>query len=400
MERLTLTQQPDFAYSFTMDIEELTCPYCAGRLKPWDIEWGDGLFECSCNLWPFLSGILVLKREKATEKAVNLIKKGKARSAAFNLLMKESWSPFFAWAALHRISFYRTMGLWGFRFWTEYTRYRFSAPSFLSFLPLVSAIREKGSLLDFGCGNGHTAFILSKWIDPKNITLCDKNFANLYLARKLFAKETGFFCLDGNFPLPFKDKNFSSILCSDSFHFVEAKAGLSLEFMRVLDEQGAIFLSHLHNKGKENPITGYPLALQDYLRLFGKMEHKTYTELKLRESLSIGKLNLKDTDDIKNSSAFSLILSRTQEIFKEYDTSKILTENLKNPIINPIYKIKKLKAGYIIKRRKLSKLYKREYPEVEQYIKKAGFIYKKDVANRNEALLRSLILIDAPEGYV
>ncbi|MBU2461996.1 class I SAM-dependent methyltransferase, partial [bacterium] len=380
-----------------MDIEGLTCPYCAGRLKPWDIEWGDGLFECSCNLWPFLSGILVLKREKATEKAVNLIKKGKARSAAFNLLMKESWSPFFAWAALHRISFYKVMGLWGFRFWTEYTRYRFSASSFLSFLPLVSVLGEKkGNLLDFGCGTGHTAYILSKWIDPKNITLCDKNFANLYLARN-FAKDAGFFCLDGNLPLPFKDKSFSSILCSDSFHFVEAKAGLASEFMRVLDDVGAIFLSHLHNRGKENPITGYPLFLQDYLRLFPKMEFRTYTELKLRESLSIGKLNLKDSEDIKNSPAFSLILTRTQEIFKEYETKGMLLENLKNPIINPIYKIKKLKAGYIIKRRTLSKLYRREYPEVEQYIKKAGFIYKKDVANRNEALLQSLILIDAPE---
>jgi ubiquinone/menaquinone biosynthesis C-methylase UbiE len=384
-----------------MDIEGLMCPYCAGKLKPWDIEWGDGLFECSCNLWPFLSGILILKREDATEKAVKLIKKGKARSAAFNLLMKESWSPFFAWAALHRISFYKIMGLWGFRFWTEYSRFRFTAPSFLSFLPLVSILKErKGRLLDFGCGTGHTAYILSKWIDPKNITLCDKNFANLYLARKLFVKEGDFFCLNGNLPLPFKDKNFSSILCSDSFHFVEAKAGISSEFMRVLDDEGAIFLSHLHNKGKENPISGYPLSLQDYLRVFGKMEHKEFTELKLRESLSSGKINLKDTEDIKNNSSFSLILARSSEIFKEYDTSKILTDNLKNPIINPIYKIKKLKAGYIIKRRKLSKLYRREYPEVEQYIKKAGFIYKKDVANRNEALLRSLILIDAPEGYV
>ncbi|MDI6751244.1 MAG: class I SAM-dependent methyltransferase [bacterium] len=383
-----------------MDIEGLMCPYCAGRLKPWDIEWGDGLFECSCNLWPFLSGILVLRREKATEKATNLIKKGKARSAAFNLLMKESWSPFFAWTALHKISFYKIMGLWGFRFWTEYTRYRFSASSFLSFLPLVSALKErKGSLLDFGCGTGHTAYILSKWIDPKNLFLCDKNFANLYLAKN-FAKEASFFCLDGNLPLPFKDKSFSSILCSDSFHFVEAKAGIASEFMRVLNEQGAIFLSHLHNKGKENPITGYPLALQDYLRVFSKMEGRTYTELKLRESLSSGKINLKDADEIKNSSAFSLILSNTPEIFREYDTSKIFTENLKNPIINPIYKIKKLKAGYIIKRKKLSKLYRREYPEVEQYIKKAGFIYKKDVVGRNEALLRSLILIDAPEGYV
>jgi SAM-dependent methyltransferase len=384
-----------------MDFESLTCPYCAGRLKAIDIEWGDGLFECSCNLWPFLSGILVLKRTRGTKKAVDLIKKGKQKRAAFSLLMRESFSPFFAWAALHRFSFYRTMGLWGFRFWTEYTRYRFSSPSFLAFLPLVSVFRErKGGILDFGCGVGHTSFVLSKWVDPKSITCCDRNFANLYIAKRYFVKGASFFCLDGNLPLCFSDKSFSSILCSDSFHFVEAKAVLAKEFMRILDKDGAVFLSHLHNKDQENPIPGYPLSLPDYIRLFFGMEARVVSDSTMRDALVSGRLNIKDTEDIRAQPSFCLIFSRSPEIFKEYTTEWILTEKLKHTIINPIYKIKKRRVGYIIKRRKLSKLYRREYPEVEVYLKGADFIYKKDVANQNKELLRNLILVDAPEEYI
>ncbi|HAW49951.1 TPA: hypothetical protein DCX16_03255 [bacterium] len=383
-----------------MEIEGLKCPYCGGNLKVKEIEWADGIVECSCSLWPFLSNILILKKDGSIRKVVSTIEKGKPSKAAFFLLMKESISPFFAWCALHKVSFFATMGFWGYRFWTEYTRFRFSSSSFLSFAPLVSIIKGlEGDILDFGCGTGHIAFFLSKWINVKRMTLCDKNFANLYIAKKFFAKDANFLCIDGNFPLPFPDKIFSTIVLSDSFHFVEAKKTLADELTRILDQSGTIFISHLHNRDKENPISGIPLISSEYIRLFPDMEHKTISDGTMKEGLFSGKISLLESEDVSNVNSFLLILARNPSIFKEYSTEDLLLENLKNPIINPIYKTKEKTTGFIVKRRKLSKLYRKEYSDVEDYIKKDAFIYKRDINARKKELFYKFFLVDAPDGY-
>jgi len=384
-----------------MEIEGLlSCPYCGGGLKIKEIEWADGIVECCCSEWPFISNILILKKCDETTKAIDYIKDGKPDKAAFIFLAKESRSLFFAWASLHRISFFTTMGLWGYRFWTEYTRYRFSSPTFLSFIPLISIIKEiGGEILDFGCGVGHSIFLLSKYIDPKRITAVDRQFSSLYLAKKFFCKEARFICLDGNLPLPFLNNTFSTILFLDSFHFVEAKKGLAGELKRVLTENGTIFFSHLHNKNKKNVIPGIPVSPPDYIRLFEGMEYRTIPDYKIRESLFDGRLNISTNMDVSDSASFSLILTRNPLVFKEYIASNLLLENLQNPIINPIYKAVEKKAGFVLKRRRMSRLYRDEYPDVESYIKKEAFIYKRDISERKRELFTKLFLIDAPLGY-
>ncbi|MEW6007553.1 MAG: class I SAM-dependent methyltransferase [bacterium] len=381
-----------------MELEGLFCPYCGGELKISEIEWADGIVKCACSEWPFLSNILILKKGDETKRAIEYIKKGKPDKAAFLFLMKESKSLFFAWASLHRISFFTTMGLWGYKFWTEYTRYRFSSPTFLSFIPLASIIKETGGeILDFGCGVGHSLFFLSKWIASERITAVDRQFSALYLAKKFFCKEARFICLDGDFSLPFSNNTFSNILSLDSFHFVSAKKGLSSEFMRVLKDNGIILLSHLHNKNRENAVSGIPLAPSDYIRLFKGMEYRAVPDYKIKESAFEGKLDISINEDVGSFASFSLILTKNPKIFKGYAID--ILENLKNPIINPIYNVKEKKAGFIVKRRGLTGLYRNEYPDVETYIKKEAFIYKRDIEARKRELFTKLFLVDAPAGY-
>lgn len=384
-----------------MEVEGLSCPYCGGDLKVSEIEFSDGIVKCPCSEWPFISGILILKKTEETIKAIEYIKNGKPEKGAFLFLMKESRSLLFAFSALHKISFFTTMGLWGYNFWKEYTRYRFSCPTFLSFIPLVSIIKEnEGEILDFGCGVGHSIFFLSKYLSPQKITGVDRQFSSVYLARKFFCKEARFIALDGNLPLPFRNNTFSSILSLDSFHFVEGKKTLSSEFLRTLKEKGRIFLSHLHNKAKKNYVPGEPLFVEDYIKLFEKMEYRTIPDYKIRESLFTERLDIKENMDVKDVGSFSIILTKDPSIFKEWSLGSLLTENLKNPIINPIYKKKEKKAGFVIKRRHLSRLYREEYPDVETSIKKEAFIYKKDIEGRKKELFTKLFLIDAPEGYI
>lgn len=384
-----------------MEIEELSCPYCGGALKVSEIEFKNGIVKCPCSEWPFLSNILILKKGNETIKALEYIKNGKPERAAFLFLKKESRSLLFAWAALHKISFFTTMGLWGYNFWPEYTRYRFSSPTFLSFIPLIPIIKEKGGeILDVGCGCGHSIFFLSKHLSPQNITGIDRQFSSVYLAKKFFCKEAKFICLEGDLPLPFRNNTFSCIISLDSFHFVKGKKTMSCEFLRTLTDKGVIFLSHLHNKAKKNYVPGEPLFIEDYIKLFETMQYRTIPDYKIRNSLFEERLDIKENIDVKDVASFSLILTRDPSIFKEWRMENILIENLKNPIINPIYKAKEKKAGFIIKRRRLSKLYREEYPDVESYIKKEAFIYKRDIEARKKELFTKLFLIDAPEGYV
>lgn len=384
-----------------MEIEELSCPYCGGELKIAEIEFSDGIVKCPCSEWPFLSNILILKKTDEATKAIEYIKNGKPEKAAFLFLMKESRSLLFAWAALHKISFFTTMGLWGYNFWTEYTRYRFSSPTFLSFISLVPIIKEaNGEILDFGCGCGHSIFFLSKHISSQKITGVDRQFSSLYLAKKFFAKEARFIVFDGMLPLPFRNNTFSSILSLDSFHFVEGKRTLASEFLRTLKDNGTIYLSHLHNKAKKNPIPGHPLLIEDYIRLFEGMEYRTIPDYKMKEAIFEQKLDIKENIDIKDVGSFSIIFTRDPSIFKDYTLENFLMENLKNPMVNPIYKAKEKRAGFVVKRRHLSKLYREDYPDVESYIKKEAFIYKRDIEARKKELFTKLFLLDLPEGYV
>ena len=118
--------------------------------------------------------------------------------------------------------------------WGNWQIYRFSMPAFVPVYPLLHLIRGNGTVLDFGCGVGHAAFLISRKIPASSITCVDYQFSLLYLAKRFFVPGANFLSLDGNYLLPFPSSSFSCVISSDVLHLIDSKVSLSREFQRIV----------------------------------------------------------------------------------------------------------------------------------------------------------------------
>ena len=160
-------------------------------------------------------------------------------------------------------------------------------PHFLPGHSALHLLEGDGPVLDFGCGQGHASFLMSRRTPDSRITCADVRFQALYLTRHFFVKHANLICLDGDYPLPFDSAYFSFVFSSDVLHFVNSKLGLSQEFRRITAEQGAITLPHLHNK--LSPVTsGRALTPEGYSGLFAGMEQRIIAEDTMVEQFVAG----------------------------------------------------------------------------------------------------------------
>lgn len=221
---------------------------------------------------------------------------------------------------------------------------RFTMPTFLPTYALLHAIKGAQSILDFGCGTGQAAFLISRIVNPTRMVCADYSFSSLYLAKKYFAPNAEFICLDGDFPLPFENNSFSSVFSSDAIHFIDSKLGLAGEFRRVLDVGGSIVLPHLHNKNS-GIESGKPLSVRGYSSLFEGMEQRIYPEESItRRYICDDEMNIDQrvtVDEVADAvPGVSLIASDDSAVFRRYSGLwDRYVEGMENPVVNPIYRI-------------------------------------------------------------
>lgn len=224
--------------------------------------------------------------------------------------------------------------------WASWNTYRFSMPTFLPVYPLINVMRGPGPVLDFGCGVGHGSFLISRQRGLNPIVCADYSFAALYMARHYFVPDADFVCMDGDFPLPFESNYFSHVYCSDALHCIDGRLGLSQEFARILKEEGAIVLPHLHNK--RSPVKfGKSLTPDGYARLFHRFERRMVSERSVVcDYLVDERLNL-ETDrsaEIDRQEGVSMVASRNPSVFMTY--TGLWNQRLarmENPVLNPVY---------------------------------------------------------------
>ena len=99
-------------------------------------------------------------------------------------------------------------------------------------------IRENDELLEVGCGAGH---ILER-IDKGNLTGIDISPVQIERAEKRLGNKAKLILANGEL-LPFKDKSFDRILCTEVFEHVLEPEKLLMEMKRVLKDNGMISLS-------------------------------------------------------------------------------------------------------------------------------------------------------------
>ena len=293
-----------------------------------------------------------------------------------------------------------------------YLKHRFSSQSFWSLYPFIPLLREKPKrVLDMCCGAGHASFVISKYVNPDELICVDEEFKSLYLAKKYFAKKKAeFVCIDANYPLPFKDDIFSSVLMIDAFHYVDACALLAKEFERVLSKEGMLLLLHIHNALVENIGAGQPLSPSTWKGLFdldviALPEKNVIEDFILSDQLDLSKKYSKE--ELNLSDAISIIGGVNLDYFD--GIWKDILEIRDNLIINPIYKLKEEGDKILLKRESPSEFFRKEYPLTEKYLPERCEINKKFVNERSvcvsgedeiEDLMRKFVVIHVPEKYI
>lgn len=104
---------------------------------------------------------------------------------------------------------------------------RFGQPRHLSSLSLLRALPEDNRpVLDLACGFGHIMYNLAARQAPRRSVGVDRNFFQLWVARRYVAPGQSFLCSDRIDALPFGDDVFSASVCTDAFPPVSRPAGV------------------------------------------------------------------------------------------------------------------------------------------------------------------------------
>ena len=424
---------------------DLSCPACGSSLKlknsfvRKEDEVLYGIVGCGCNEYPILDGILVLRSDGLSKWIVKVLAGHNFAGAlllfvtweapVFSSLFSENKNPltinvlqFLAKLSkkhfvleADRLTFRQLVEKLGLGRYGNYLIHRFSCHTFWNVYALLPLLGEVGApVLDFGCGAGHASFVFSRFSQYRKNFCVDANFLNLFLANK-YCVNAQFICVDDTSTLPFKDGFFSLVFCLDAFHYVKSKLPMSMEFQRILKNEGAIVMPHLHNALKHNTRAGTPLPASSYSKLFDKIKAVTFPEDHLLHSflwedcVDLGEVY--SQKDIDSSKTVTLIASHNQKLFKEYHEVKRYLLSMKDfLIINPLYELTQIGDEYFLKRVNPDRIFMKEFyltekilPQVmnikktvrEAIMTKRYERYEKEI----NKLIESFVLIDVPNRY-
>ena len=443
-------------------LELVRCPYCETGLsisevfEEQDGEVLRGLVRCECSEFAILEGILNLKADHVADYFRRLVKEGRQREAlglslgryadtlaesvcrvatalesngTYYEMLGKTMLGLLKARARHEYkrrtgkgaTFYSLMGGGGYQ---TYLKHRFSSPTFWSLYAFVPVLKERRErVLDLCCGTGHASFVVSTCVEPRELVCADNMFGSLYIARKYFSPQAQFVCLDANYPLPFRDGVFTSVLMLDAFHLVQARASLAHEMERIVSAQGLLLLPHLHNSLKYNPSAGKPLSPSGWAGLFHRFAVKDMPEAALVEDFMLrDRLDLTreyPEAEIDSSDAVHLVGSADSTLLKVFEgVSRGFLSQRRNLVINPTYSVDRRQGKPILQRQFPSESFRKEYPLAEKHLPEEYALsgglaeavtgrslnasidsLSEEDSRKLEELMRKFIVVNVPKGY-
>jgi len=367
----------------------LHCPYSGSKfitskiVKGADDEIDYGIITSEAGDFPIVDGILRLRVDEYRSPLVSLIKRDQYKQALLMALEYPSYSRTGAainfmdrlanttgfeivarggralktqlYSAMVTDTFFGTVKRLKSKSWGNWQIYRFSMPAFVPVYPLLHLIRGNGTVLDFGCGVGHAAFLISRKMPASSITCVDYQFSLLYLAKRFFVPDANFLSLDGNYLLPFPSSSFSCVVSSDVLHLIDSKVSLSREFQRIVSDDGAVIMPHLHNK--LSPIQfAKSLTPEAYGNLFEGNEKRVIPEDRLvDEYIRNDSLDLEKrwtSEELHGAiKGLTIIVSKDLTLFRRYTGLwERFIECMRNPGINPLYRISGAPGRWVLQK--------------------------------------------------
>jgi ubiquinone/menaquinone biosynthesis C-methylase UbiE len=439
----------------------LRCPFCAGNFRvPEDDQTtensGYTVLTCSCSRFPVVAGIPIFKRGaigsagQTAAQVISLIEAGQEREALLSMVMpKPPPSPKLAAAWIKSLPAVAPLKHFSHRHrlrsWQEkaqslllentnhatardllklyfnrgsgaynYFAYRFGQPRHLIALSLTTLIhRSSGPILDLACGFGHMTYSLVGRAENQPVIGVDQNFYSLYVAKHRIAPTAHYICSEAGGPLPFLDNTFSTVLCSDAFHYFTDKKVCIGELKRLTRNAGVIILTVLRNSLVDYPYAGQPLSPKGYEELVADIPHcilpdsvilKRYLQ-KQGPSLS----NLAKLDALSNEATLSLVASARQDVFCNHDSFEDWPHAAGQLTVNPLYTMEKRdKFGKVCLRRTFpTSFYEEDNAQCKEYLPEAVSVDSaifSDLARGErtaevESLINQCVVLGMPQRY-
>jgi len=371
-------------------IEKLLCPFCGSDIEIEDAKLADdsdiayGTVKCECGKHPIISGILYLKRTAAppwerctlTNTLVSLIEHGRyskalalaitdpcVRYGSFhaclqNILLRHRIGKAIKVLNKRRLTYQTALEHFNralrspvpirkhHAFFGWYFKYRFAIPSLWPIWAFLHFIQKHHSVLNLMSGHGHESFIISEFADPALHICTDHFFLGLWLTKRFMAPKAECICVDCEFPLPFRESMFESVISCDAFHYIKSKAALTREINRVLSD-GFVILLHNHNAlNKELYLSqgpGIPLTIYGYRRMFSSYWPNVHilSEASMINSLindkSIELENLSNDHECQNITIFA----KTKSINRIRNLKPRWPRDVGKLVLNPFYSFRK-----------------------------------------------------------
>lgn len=297
--------------------------------------------------------------------------------------------------------------------WNIYIRHRFSAPPMLSITTLFGLLRDRaGLVLDAPCGMGHLSFLISKLFPARRLVCMDLEPAFVYSARRFFVPGAAAAIVhDMNHPLPLASEAFGAIFCADAFHYVENRAGLAREFMRVLHDNGICVLAHVHNSLRHTSYAGQPLSPREYASLFAGCHVRIFPETYLVDAYLDNRpldLTRRFTEQELNSHrVLDVIAAKSPGAFAVVPPSRdALIAAARNPRVSGLYEARG-SGDDIVYQRNIPEGLRAEYAQFREILPRIVSFPFKSITSRNgrphfenqRELLEKHVLVDVPEDY-
>lgn len=288
---------------------------------------------------------------------------------------------------------------------------RFGQPRYLASLSLVSALPVTSKpVLDLACGFGHIMYHLDVRHERLDVVGMDRNFFQLWVARRWIAPRGTYVCADALAALPFEDDAFSTAMCTDSFHLFPEKAPCMAELRRCA-ENGTVLLDRVGNALLE-PHEGSELPPQGYLDLIGETPYRMVSEKELIDGYLLGcgpqLATPRDLFELTKEKWLSLLVSDDPELFRDHGRFDRWPHGEGHLELNPIYRMEGRDDAVRLLFEFPSTWYAFENARMLSY-HSAGVTLAREVIQeirrgiqtpRTEELIEQFVLLAMPERYL
>lgn len=225
---------------------------------------------------------------------------------------------------------------------------RFGQPRYLSSISFLQALpTNSGPILDMACGFGHLMYHLAVRKNSVNSVGLDRNFFQLWVARRYIAQGQSYVCSGRLDSLPFADDAFAASVCTDAFHLFPTQQE-AMDELRRIAKADTVLLDRVGNAELEPHDTDQERDPAGYVSLLRGTPWRLTCEDELFENYRAGRgvalATPRPPEDFTGRKWLSLISSRDESLFVDVDEFDELPHGAGTPQINPIYRVERDEA--------------------------------------------------------